>query len=66
MTAGRNVSAMKYQTSPNEKRTVVAGAMFGGETWTVWIYDMADEVGGKRGAQVNLLLGSLMPKRLLA
>ena len=52
----------EYQTSPNEKRTVVAGAMFGGETWTVWIYDMADEVGGKRGAQVNLLLGSLMPK----
>ena len=38
----------EYQTSPNERRGVVAGAMFANGRWTVWIYDMADEVGGKR------------------
>jgi len=52
----------EYQTSPNERRAVIAGAMYSGESWTVWIYDMADDVRGKRGAQVNLLLGSLVPK----
>jgi len=52
----------EYQTSPNERRTVIAGAMYSGQSWTVWIYDIADEVGGKRGAQVNLLLGSLVPE----
>ena len=52
----------EYQTSPNEKRYVVAGAMFANEMWTVWIYDMANDVGGKRGAAVNLMLSSLLPK----
>ena len=51
-----------YQTSPNEKRSVVAGAMFANDQWTVWIYDIADEIGGKRGAAINLMLGSLLPK----
>lgn len=52
----------EYQTSPNEKRFVVAGAMFANEMWTVWIYDMANDVGGKRGAAINLMLASLLPK----
>lgn len=52
----------EYQTSPNEKRFVVAGAMFANEMWTVWIYDMANDVGNKRAAAVNLILGSLLPK----
>ena len=52
----------EYQTSPNEKRYVVAGAMFANDMWTVWIYDMANDVGGKRGAAVSLMLGSLLPK----
>ncbi len=52
----------EYQTSPNEKRFVVAGAMFANELWTVWIYDMANDVGGKRGAAVSLMLSSLVPK----
>lgn len=52
----------EYQTSPNEKRTVVAGVMFANNVWTVWIYDMAHDVGGKRGAQVNLIFSSLLPK----
>jgi hypothetical protein len=43
-----------YQTSPNERRFVSAGTMFANELWTVWIYDVANDVGGKRGAQINL------------
>ncbi len=52
----------EYQTSPNEKRTVVAGVMFANDVWTVWIYDMAHDVGGKRSAQVSLVFSSLLPK----
>jgi len=52
----------EYQTSPNEKRTIVAGVMFANDVWTVWIYDMANDVGGKRSAQVNLVFSSLLPK----
>ena len=52
----------EYQTSPNERRGVVAGAMFADGRWTVWIYDVADEVGGKRSAAINLMFESLLPK----
>lgn len=52
----------EYQTSPNEKRYVVASAMYASEMWTVWIYDMANDIGSKRGAAVSLMLGSLVPK----
>ncbi len=52
----------EYQTSPNERRTVSAGVMFANGVWTVWIYDMRHEVGGKRSAQVNLVFRSLLPK----
>lgn len=51
-----------YQTSPNEKRRVVAGAMFANDAWTVWIYDMANDVGGRRGAQINLMMSTMLPK----
>jgi CubicO group peptidase (beta-lactamase class C family) len=57
-----NRRRFEYQTSPNERRYVVAGTMFANGAWTVWIYDMADDVGGKRGAQVSLLFSSLLPK----
>ena len=48
----------QYQTSPNEKRGVVAGALFANGRWTVWIYDMADAVGEKRGAQIGLMFAA--------
>lgn len=51
----------EYHTSPNEKRTVVGAAWFANDAWTVWIYDMANDVGSKRGAAVNLILASLVP-----
>jgi len=52
----------EYQTSPNEKRDVVAGARHASGTWTVVIYDMAQAVGEKRGAQVGLIFSRLLPR----
>ena len=51
-----------YQTSPNERRDVVAGVLHAGDGWLVWIYDMAQAVGEKRGAQVGLIFDRLLPK----
>ena len=52
----------EYLTSPNEKRGVAALVASSGSSWTVVIYDLADAVGEKRGAQVELILGRLLPK----
>lgn len=51
-----------YQTSPNERRDVAAGVQFAGDVWTVVIYDMAQAVGEKRGAQIALIFDKLLPK----
>ena len=51
-----------YQTSPNERRDVGAGVSFANDVWTVVIYDMAQAVGEKRGAQVALIFVKLLPK----
>jgi hypothetical protein len=52
-----NIRDYTYQTSPNEKRDVGATARRANDTWTVIIYDMAQAVGEKRGAQVALIFG---------
>ena len=62
MMAGPNIRDYTYQTSPNEKRDVSANARRSGDTWTVVIYDMDQAVGEKRGAQVALIFGRLLPK----
>jgi CubicO group peptidase (beta-lactamase class C family) len=54
--------AYEYITSPNEKREVDALVYYSGSSWTVVIEDLADAVAGKRGAQVALILGRLLPK----
>jgi CubicO group peptidase (beta-lactamase class C family) len=51
-----------YQTSPNEQRSVIVNAGFSGDSWNVWIYDIANDVGEKFGAQISLVLGSLKAK----
>jgi CubicO group peptidase (beta-lactamase class C family) len=51
-----------YQTSPNEKRGVDAVVYYYGSSWTVVIEDVADAVAGKRGAQISLIFGRLLPK----
>ncbi len=57
-----NLRDYSYQTSPNEKRDVGVSTMRANDTWTVAIYDMAQAVGEKRGAQVALIFGRLFPK----
>ncbi len=51
-----------YQTAPNEKRGVQAIARKANDVWTIGIYDMDQGVGEKRGAQVALIFGRLLPK----
>ena len=51
-----------YQTSPNERRDVGVSVGFANDVWTVIIYDMAQAVGEKRGAQVALIFDKLLPK----
>ncbi|HSO37309.1 MAG TPA: serine hydrolase domain-containing protein, partial [Labilithrix sp.] len=52
----------EYQTSPNEKRDVVAEVRRAGDTWTAIVYDMTQAVGEKRGGAVSLIFGRLLPK----
>ncbi|MBZ5617063.1 MAG: beta-lactamase family protein [Acidobacteriia bacterium] len=51
-----------YLTSPNEKRGVGAVVYYSGSGWTVIITDMTDAVAEKRGGQVALVFGRLLPK----
>ena len=55
-------STYSYQTSPNERRDVIAQVRRANNLWTVVIYDMAQAIGEKRLAQVNLVIDKLMPK----
>jgi CubicO group peptidase (beta-lactamase class C family) len=50
-----------YETSPNEKRVVFAGAMRHGEAWAVVILDSGEVTLDKRGAQFGLVLDSIRP-----
>ena len=52
----------QYQTSPNEKRNIGADVRRANDIWTVAIYDMDQAIGEKRGAQVGLIFGKLLPK----
>ena len=52
----------EYLTSPNEKRTVEALVSYSGSSWNIAIVDMADAVAEKRGGQVALVFGRLLPK----
>jgi len=56
------IRAYNYQTPPNEKRIVQAGARRANDVWTVVVFDMDQAVADKRGAQVALILGRLLPK----
>lgn len=50
-----------YESSPNERMTVLAFAWRAGTRWTVSILQASDATYEKRSAQVNLILGSLRP-----
>jgi len=50
-----------YETSPNEKRSVMAIARKKGDGWCVTLIDGSDAAMEKRGSQINLIAGSLRP-----
>ncbi|HEY0660026.1 MAG TPA: serine hydrolase domain-containing protein [Lysobacter sp.] len=52
----------RYRTATNDQRLVFARAMRRGERWTVAINDLASDVAEKRGAQIDLIYGRLLPK----
>ncbi|HMA30143.1 MAG TPA: serine hydrolase [Thermoanaerobaculia bacterium] len=54
--------AYVYETSPNEKLTVLALAGRAGKAWTVVLVDAADATMEKRGGPFSLVLSSLRPK----
>jgi len=51
-----------YIVSPNERRAVGAEARFANGHWTIAIIDLDEAVAGKRGAQLALIEGKLLPK----
>jgi CubicO group peptidase (beta-lactamase class C family) len=50
-----------YETSPDERRAVSAGAYRKGDAWTVVLTDAAQPALQRRGAAFDLLVGSLRP-----
>ena len=54
--------AYAYETSANDERGVSARASRYHDAWTVVIYDMANDVGDKRSAQVQQVFDRLFPK----
>lgn len=57
-----NVRIFNYVTSPNEKRVIQAVARKANDVWTVAIVDLDQAVADKRGAQLSLIFGRLLPK----
>ncbi len=51
-----------YETSANDSRSVQALALRRGAAWTVELLDFADTLVDKRGAQVDLVRGTLAPR----
>jgi CubicO group peptidase (beta-lactamase class C family) len=58
----QNQLRVGYQTSPNDKRIVVAGAMQRAGKWTVTLVDMVEGVAEKRSAATALIYGRLLPR----
>lgn len=52
----------EYETSPNERAVVEAGAWRAGKSWVVFILDATEPTTEKRGAPIGLVLQSLRPK----
>lgn len=58
----RDQRVYTYQTAPNERRSVSAQAMRRSDGWTVRLFDLADDVRGRREGEIALLRDQLLPK----
>jgi len=54
-------ASIVYETSPNEKLSLVAIALRSGSTWTVLILNGQDATVEKRAAAINVVAASLQP-----
>lgn len=56
------ITAFSYDVPPNLKRAIGANALFANGVWTVLVVDLEIAIAEKRGAQLGLMLGKLLPK----
>jgi CubicO group peptidase (beta-lactamase class C family) len=56
------ITGYAYDVPPNLARSIGAQALFANGVWTVVIIDVADATAEKRGSQLGVLLGRLLPK----
>ncbi|MFN0247299.1 MAG: serine hydrolase domain-containing protein [Kofleriaceae bacterium] len=56
------ITAFSYDVPPNLKRAMGANALFANGVWTVIVFDFETAIAEKRGAQLGLMLGKLLPK----
>ena len=57
-----SIRGYEYRVPPEEKRIVGANARKANDVWTVMIYDLDLAVAEKRGAQLAVIGGRLLPK----
>src|SRR5215471_4571221 len=57
-----DIHTYSYQTSPDERRNVMAVTHSAGRVWNVVISDVADATGEKRLGQFLLIFDQLFPK----
>ncbi|MBP7289873.1 MAG: serine hydrolase [Nannocystaceae bacterium] len=58
----QHITGYGYEVPPNLKRAIGAQAMFANGTWTVVLIDVAEATAEKRGSQLGLMFGRLLPK----
>jgi len=56
------ITSYGYDVPPNEKRAVGAQALFANGIWTVVVVELAMATAEKRGGQLGVLFGHLLPK----
>lgn len=56
------ITSFAYEVPPNLSRSVGAQALFANGTWTVVLIDVADATAERRGSQLGVLFGRLLPK----
>ncbi|HWB76599.1 MAG TPA: serine hydrolase domain-containing protein [Nannocystaceae bacterium] len=56
------ITSFAYEVPPNLARSIGAQALFANGTWTVVLIDVADATAERRGSQLGVLFGRLLPK----
>ena len=56
------ITRFNYDVPPNLKRTIGANARFANGAWTVVLVDLDNAIAEKRGSQLGLMLGKLLPR----